>query len=66
MAISDIMYSMIEQEIDKTFAQERDKRIVDKDKAKKVAKMLSELATDRKEEDALVQLYIKNIKLLCK
>lgn len=66
MAISDIMYSMIEQEIDKTFAQEREKRIVDKDKAKKVAKMLSELATDRKEEDALVQLYIKNIKLLCK
>ena len=43
MAIQDEMYKMIEQEINKTVAEDRQNIIVDYDKAKVVAKMLAEL-----------------------
>ena len=65
MAIQDEMYKMIEQEIDLFVKEEREKVLVDIDKAKKVAKMLTELSVDKSEADSLVNQYMANIKNIC-
>ena len=65
MAIQDEMYKMIAQEIDLVVEEEREKVIVDIKKAKKVAKMLTELSVDKSEPDSLVNQYMANIKNIC-
>ena len=65
MAIQDEMYKMIEQEIDLVVKGEREKVLVDIGKAKKVAKMLTELSVDKSEADNLVNQYMANIKNIC-
>lgn len=65
MAIQDEMYKMIEQEIELVVKEEREKVIVDIEKAKKVAKMLTELSVDKSEADSLVNQYMANIKNIC-
>jgi hypothetical protein len=65
MAIQDEMYKMIEQEINLVVKEEREKVLVDIDKAKKVAKMLTELSVDKSEADSLVNQYMANIKNIC-
>lgn len=66
MAIQDEMYKMIAQEIDLVVDEEREKVIVDIKKAKKVAKMLTELSVDKSEPDSLVNQYMANINNICK
>lgn len=66
MAIQDEMYKMIEQEIDLVVKEGREKVLVDIDKAKLVAKMLTELSVDKSEADSLVNPYMANIKNICK
>jgi hypothetical protein len=65
MAIQDEMYKMIEQEIDLVVKEEREKVLVDIGKAKKIAKMLTELSVDKSEADSLVNQYMANIKNIC-
>ena len=65
MAIQDEMYKMIEKEIDLVVKEEREKVLVDIGKAKKVAKMLTELSVDKSEADSLVNQYMANIKNIC-
>ena len=65
MAIQDEMYKMIEQEINLVVKEEREKVLVDIGKAKKVAKMLTELSVDKSEADSLVNQYMANIKNIC-
>lgn len=65
MAIQDEMYKMIEQEVDLVVKEEREKVLVDIGKAKKVAKMLTELSVDKSEADSLVNQYMANIKNIC-
>ena len=66
MAIQDEMYKMIVQEINETISLGREKRIVDVEKAKLVAKMLSELSMDVRDADTLVNQYIAGIKNICR
>ncbi len=66
MAIQDEMYKMIEKEINKTVAEDRQNIIVDYDKAKVVAKMLAELSTEREDADSLVNQYMAQIKNICR
>ena len=66
MAIQDEMYKMIVQEINETISLGREKRIVDVEKAKLVAKMLSELSMDLRDADTLVNQYIAGIKNICR
>jgi hypothetical protein len=56
---------MIEQEIDLVVKEEREKVLGDIGKAKKVAKMLTELSVDKSEADSLVNQYMANIKNIC-
>ena len=65
MAIQDEMYKMIEQEIDFVVKEEREKVLVDIGKAKKIAKMLTELSVYKSEADSLVNQYMANIKNIC-
>ena len=65
MAIQDEMYKMIEQEIDLVVREGREKVLVDIDKAKLVAKMLTELSVEKTEADSLVNQYMANIKNIC-
>lgn len=65
MAIQDEMYKMIVQEIDETVQSGKEKIIVNNDKAKQVAKMLSELSMDPRDADTLVNQYISGIKNIC-
>lgn len=65
MAIQDEMYKAIEQEIDKTIAEGKEKVEVRKDKAKEVARMLTELSIDPKDADYLTNQYISRIKNIC-
>ena len=65
MAIQDEMYKMIEQEIELVVKEEREKVLVDINKAKKVAKMLTELSVDKSEAESLVNQYMANIKNIC-
>lgn len=60
------MYKMIENEINQTVAEDRQNIIVDYEKAKKVAKMLAELSTEREEADSLVNQYMAGIKNICR
>ena len=66
MAIQDEMYRMIVQEIDETISLGREKRIVDVEKTKLVAKMLSELSMDIRDADTLVNQYVAGIKNICR
>lgn len=66
MAIQDEMYKMIEKEINQTVKEGREKVLVDIDKAKLVAKMLTELSVDRAEPASLVNQYMAGIKNICK
>ncbi|MCQ2112047.1 MAG: hypothetical protein MJY95_01745 [Bacteroidaceae bacterium] len=65
MAIQDEMYKMIVQEIDETVQSGNEKILVNNDKAKKVAKMLSELSMDPRDAETLVNQYISGIKNIC-
>jgi hypothetical protein len=65
MAIQDEMFKMIAQEIDIVVKEEREKVLVDIVKAKKVAKMLTELSVEKTEADSLVNQYMANIKNIC-
>lgn len=65
MAIQDEMYKKIAQEIDLVVKEEREKVLVDIKKAKKVAKMLTELSMEKTEADSLVNQYMANIKYIC-
>ncbi len=65
MAIQDEMYKAIEQEIDETIESGNEKITVDFNKAKEVAKMLTDLSTDSGDADALTNQYIANIKNIC-
>jgi hypothetical protein len=65
MAIQDEMYKAIEQEIDKTIAEGREKVIVKYERAKEVAKMLTELSTDKRDADTLTNQYIARIRNIC-
>ncbi len=65
MAIQDEMYKKIEQEIDLAVKEGRGKVLVDIDKAKLVAKMLTELSVEKTEADSLVNQYMANIKNIC-
>ena len=65
MAIQDEMYKAIELEIDKTIAEGREKVIVKYDRAKEVAKMLTELSTDKRDADTLTNQYIARIRNIC-
>lgn len=66
MSIQEEMYKAIETEIDKTVEAGKVKVIVNNDKAKKVARMLTELSVSKADADSLVNQYIANIKNICK
>lgn len=65
MAIQDEMLKAIINEIDKTIDAEEEKILVDNEKAKLVAKMLTELSVNNLNADDLVNQYIANIKNIC-
>lgn len=65
MAIQDEMYKKIVKEVNETIKTGKEKRLVDVDKAKQVAKMLSELSMDPREAETLVNQYIAGIKNIC-
>ena len=65
MAIQHEMYKAIELEIDKTVAEGTEKVTVKLDKAKEVAKMLTELSMDHRDADYLTNQYISRIKNIC-
>jgi hypothetical protein len=65
MTIQDEMYKLIEQEINQTVATDKQRIIVDYDKAKQVARMLTSLSTDTNDADSLTNQYIANIKNIC-
>ncbi len=66
MAIQDEMYKLIENEINQTVKEGREKVLVNIDKAKLVAKMLTELSVDKPEPESLVNQYMASIKNICK
>jgi hypothetical protein len=66
MAIQDEMYRLIVEELDRTVEEGKEKVVVNVDKAKKVAKMLTELSTDKGDATMLTNQYIAQIKILCK
>jgi hypothetical protein len=65
MAIQDEMYKLIEKEITETLNNKKEVRVVDIDKAKEVAKMLTGLSIDSNDPENLVNQYIANIKNIC-
>lgn len=65
MAIQDEMYKLIVEELESTLAKGKEKVIVDTEKAKAVAKMLTSLCTDKSEASTLVNQYISQIKIIC-
>lgn len=65
MAIQDEMYKLIEQEIVQTVEAGREKVIVDYEKAKIVAQMLTDLSTNVSDADSLTNQYIAQIKIIC-
>ena len=65
MAIQDEMYKAIEKEINQTINSGMEKVTVNFEKAKEVAKMLTNLSTDAGEADALTSQYIANINNIC-
>lgn len=66
MAIQNEMYKAIVKEIEQTVAAGAEKVIVDIEKSKEVAKMLTELSIDNENvADTLINQYIANIKNIC-
>jgi hypothetical protein len=65
MAIQDEMYRLIEQEINQTVSADKQVRIVNYEKAKQIARVLTSLSTDPSEADSLTNEYIVNIKNIC-
>ena len=65
MAIQDEMYKLIVEELESTLAKGKGKVLVDTEKAKAVAKMLTSLCTDKIEASTLVNQYISQIKIIC-
>nr|WP_288210229.1 hypothetical protein [uncultured Dysgonomonas sp.] len=65
MAIQDEMYKLIEHEIVQTVETGREKVIVDYEKAKIVAQMLTDLSTNVSDADSLTNQYIAQIKIIC-
>ena len=65
MAIKDEMYKMIVQEIDESIINEKFNLNVNPQKAKDVAKMLTELSVGPQDADALVNQYMAQIKNIC-
>ena len=65
MSIQDEMYKAIEKEINQTLAAEKEKVIVNNDKAKKVARMLTELSIENADAESLTNQYIAGIKNIC-
>ena len=62
MAIQDEMYKAIEKEINQTVEAGMEKITVNFEKAKEVAKMLTDLSTNVGDADTLTNQYIANIK----
>ena len=65
MAIQDEVYKAIEKEINQTVESGTEKVSVNFEKAKEVAKMLTDLSTSAGDADALTNQYIANIKNIC-
>lgn len=65
MAIQDEMFRLIEKEIAETVASGKELRVVNLDKAKDVARMLTNLSIEPLEAENLVNQYIANIKNIC-
>lgn len=65
MAIQDEMFKMIEKEINEIFNSEKKPSNLDLEKVKEVAKMLTDLSTDKQEAEQLKDQYIANIKRIC-
>jgi hypothetical protein len=65
MAIQDEMYRLIEQEIQQTIEAGKERVVVNYDKAKEVARMLTSLSTETNDADTLINQYIANIKNIC-
>ena len=65
MAIQNEMYKAIEKEINLTVESGAEKVTVNYEKAKEVAKMLTELSTNSGDADTLTNQYIANIKNIC-
>lgn len=65
MVIEDEMFRLIEEEIDDTISNGKEKVLVDEEKAKKVARLLTGLSTDKGEANTLVNQYIAQIKIIC-
>ncbi|MEE1260220.1 MAG: hypothetical protein U0K66_08560 [Paludibacteraceae bacterium] len=65
MAIQDEMLKAIINEIDKIVEAAEEKILVDNEKAKLVAEMLTELSVNNLNADDLVNQYIAKIKNIC-
>lgn len=65
MAIEDEMFKLIDEEIELTLDEGKEKVAVDKVKAKEVARLLTSLSTERAEAQSLVNQYIAQIKIIC-
>lgn len=65
MAIEDEMYKLIEEEINATNEASKEKVVVDKERAKKVARLLTSLSTEKADASNLVNQYIAQIKIIC-
>lgn len=65
MAIKDEMLRQIVSEIDETVADDKQKVIVDYNKAKVVAKMLTDLCMNQAPAENLTNQYIAGIKNIC-
>lgn len=65
MAIQDEMFKLIEKEIADTIKNGKELRVVNLEKAKEVARMLTSLSIDSNEAENLVNQYIANIKNIC-
>ena len=66
MAIQDEMYKRIEQEINSLIEADKFNLVGKEDKAKNVAKMLTELSVDPQDAKNLVNQYIAQIKNICR
>lgn len=65
MAIQDEMFKLIEQEINQTIEAGKERVLVNNEKAKQVARMLTSLSTDMADAESLTNQYIANIKNIC-
>lgn len=64
MAIQNEMYKDIVKEIESTL-EEDDDIVIDVDKVKQVAKLLTDLSIDPADADSLTNQYIAGIKNIC-